>query len=92
MKIEQPAWCNYPDATTHIWGCSSLLNGLVTGEGFCKNCDCYNRMPDSGYLNSIGLGDTYVRKQMERIFNRNMLKANIEVEGQIKCWNKNLKE
>ena len=23
--------------------------------------------PDSGYLNCIGVGDTYVRKQMERI-------------------------
>lgn len=23
--------------------------------------------PDSGYLNCIGVGDTYVRRQMERI-------------------------
>ena len=33
--------------------------------------------PDSGYLNCIGVGDTYVKKQMERIFNRNILKSNI---------------
>ena len=37
--------------------------------------------PDSGYLNCIGVGDTYVRKQMERIFNKNILKSNINVEG-----------
>ncbi len=30
---------------------------------------------DSGYLNCIGVGDTYVRKQMERILSNNYLKA-----------------
>ena len=30
---------------------------------------------DSGYLNCIGVGDTYVRKQIERILNGNYLKA-----------------
>ena len=30
---------------------------------------------DSGYLNCIGVGDTYVRKQMERILSDNHLKA-----------------
>ena len=39
--------------------------------------------PDSGYLNCIGVGDTYVRKQMERIFNQNILKSNINVEGYV---------
>ena len=37
--------------------------------------------PDSGYLNCIGVGDTYVRNQMERIFNQNILKSNINVVG-----------
>ena len=51
--------------------------------------------PDSGYLNCIGVGDTYVRKQMERIFNQNILKSNINVEGFVGAWGneiKNLKE
>lgn len=30
---------------------------------------------DSGYLNCIGVGDTYVRKQLERIINENKIKA-----------------
>ena len=30
---------------------------------------------DSGYLNCIGVGDTYVRKQIERILGENYLKA-----------------
>lgn len=30
---------------------------------------------DSGYLNCIGVGDTYVRKQIERILNKSYLKA-----------------
>lgn len=30
---------------------------------------------DSGYLNCIGVGDTYVRRQMERILTDNHLKA-----------------
>ena len=29
--------------------------------------------PDSGYLNCIGLGDSYVRKQMERIANNSII-------------------
>ena len=40
-KIEQPKWCNYPDATRPFLGCWSLLDGLVKNEDFCKNCDCY---------------------------------------------------
>ena len=31
--------------------------------------------PDSGYLNCIGVGDTYVKKQIARILNQNTLKA-----------------
>lgn len=30
---------------------------------------------DSGYLNCIGVGDTYVRRQIERILKENYLKA-----------------
>ena len=30
---------------------------------------------DSGYLNCIGVGDTYVRKHLERILRENYLKA-----------------
>ena len=30
---------------------------------------------DSGYLNCIGVGDTYVRRQLERIINENKIKA-----------------
>jgi hypothetical protein len=33
--------------------------------------------PDSGYLNCIGVGDTYVRKQMERILGSGDFNANI---------------
>lgn len=32
---------------------------------------------DSGYLNCIGVGDTYVRKQIERILSENYLKADM---------------
>lgn len=31
--------------------------------------------PDSGYLNCIGVGDTYVKKQIARILNQNTFKA-----------------
>lgn len=32
---------------------------------------------DSGYLNCIGVGDTYVRKQIERMLSENYLKADM---------------
>ena len=32
--------------------------------------------PDSGYLNCIGVGDTYVKKQIARILNENEFTAN----------------
>ena len=31
--------------------------------------------PDSGYLNCIGVGDTYVKKQIARILSQNKLTA-----------------
>ena len=39
--MKQPKWCNYPNANQPIWGCWSLLDGLVKNEDYCKNCDCY---------------------------------------------------
>ena len=30
---------------------------------------------DSGYLNCIGVGDTYVKKQLARILNKNVINA-----------------
>lgn len=37
--------------------------------------------PDSGYLNCIGVGDTYVKKQMERIMYQNILDTNFVAKG-----------
>ena len=31
--------------------------------------------PDSGYLNCIGVGDTYIKKQIARILSQNKLTA-----------------
>ena len=36
--------------------------------------------PDSGYLNCIGVGDTYVKKQIARILSQNKLTADYI------CW------
>ena len=47
MEIKQPKWCCYPDATEDLWGCWSLLGGMVTSEEYCKNCDCYIKKYDS---------------------------------------------
>ena len=47
--------------------------------------------PDSGYLNSIGRGDTYLRKQMERILNNNIMKCNIQAEGKILAYMMDIK-
>jgi len=46
--------------------------------------------PDSSYLNCIGVGDTYVKKQMERIFNNNIFKSNIMVEGFVTSFGKDI--
>jgi hypothetical protein len=39
----QPTWCTYPDATEGPMGCSSLMGFYVTGEDYCKDCDCYRK-------------------------------------------------
>ena len=41
--MEQPEWCSYPDASVPMWGCWSLWFGMVTGEEFCKDCECYRK-------------------------------------------------
>ena len=40
---------------------------------------------DSGYLNCIGVGDTYVKRQIERILNENVINAKAIM------WNPNYK-
>ena len=41
------------------------------------------RNPDNGYLNSIGCGESYIKKQIERIFNGNILDCEVKVTGNI---------
>lgn len=41
----QPEWCNYPNALNDLMGCWSLTARMVTGEDYCKNCDCYKSKP-----------------------------------------------
>ena len=48
--------------------------------------------PDSGYLNCIGVGDTYVKKQMERILNNNLLNCSMAAIGHITCFGRDTKE
>jgi len=41
----QPPWCSYPHAIVRF-GCWSLTDfssgySAVTGEDFCRGCDCY---------------------------------------------------
>jgi hypothetical protein len=42
-KYPQPLWCTYPDATFGLMGCWSLNDFMVTGEDYCKDCDCYRK-------------------------------------------------
>jgi hypothetical protein len=44
-RYPQPPWCGYPDAVSGIMGCWSLMNFWVTGEDYCKGCDCYIGKP-----------------------------------------------
>ena len=37
--------------------------------------------PDSGYLNCIGVGDTYIKKQIERIMNSNYMECSVAFRG-----------
>lgn len=41
INEQQPSWCTYPEAARPIWGCWSLLSGLVKSEEYCKNCEMY---------------------------------------------------
>jgi len=38
---QQPSWCTYHEAARPVWGCESLLGGLVISEEYCKNCEMY---------------------------------------------------
>ena len=42
---------------------------------------------DSGYLNCIGMGDSYVRKQMERIMNNSLMDCSATFWGSVVCYN-----
>lgn len=46
--------------------------------------------PDSGYLNCIGVGDSYVKRQMARILNGNYIKTQdvsyYPYEGGVDIW------
>lgn len=37
----EPTWCNYPSALAGAMGCWSLVGRLVTGEDYCRSCECY---------------------------------------------------
>lgn len=39
--MEQPDWCDYPDATAPFWGCWSLLEGMVESKEYCNKCELY---------------------------------------------------
>ena len=41
----QPIWCSYPDAVRGVMGCWSLMDFMVTGRNYCKNCDLYIKKP-----------------------------------------------
>lgn len=51
--------------------------------------------PDSGYLNCIGVGDTYVKKQIARILNENEFTADhvswFPHGNNIEIWTDNFK-
>ena len=37
----QPEWCAYRNAVCGIMGCWSLMDFMVIGRNYCKNCDLY---------------------------------------------------
>lgn len=44
-SFEQPKWCEYPEALAGKMGCWSLTSRMVTGEDYCKKCECYKESP-----------------------------------------------
>jgi hypothetical protein len=40
----QPSWCSYPGAINGSMGCLSLFYQYVTGEDYCKKCECYIKL------------------------------------------------
>lgn len=47
---------------------------------------------DSGYLNCIGVGDTYVRKQMKRIMNSDFMECSVAFRGCVCALGEDYKE
>lgn len=41
IKYPQPKWCTYPGAVCGAMGCWSLMDFMVKGKSYCKNCDCF---------------------------------------------------
>jgi len=41
IDYPQPKWCTYPEAVQGVMGCWSLMDYMVTGEEYCKDCVCY---------------------------------------------------
>lgn len=39
--------------------------------------------PDSGYLNCIGVGDSYVKRQMERIMKNGIMETTVVFRGNV---------
>ena len=46
---------------------------------------------DSGYLNCIGVGDTYVRKQIERIMNSDYMNCSVAFRGSVLSFKEDYK-
>ena len=42
----RPEWCNCPDAVMEAFGCWSLIEGDVTGEDYCLNCEHHKSTTD----------------------------------------------
>lgn len=46
---------------------------------------------DSGYLNCIGVGDTYVKKQIERIMNSDYMECSVAFLGRVSALGEDYK-
>ena len=69
-----PEWCTYPDADRPVWGCDSLLFGLVTSKEYCKNCEMnkdYDK--DTGHRKTTEReGEEYGSRKEKKRFDRLM--------------------
>ena len=46
---------------------------------------------DSGYLNCIGVGDTYVKRQIERIMNSDYMNCSVAFRGSVCAFGEDYK-